>query len=451
MVATCPSDNTADIDQSDFWSSGSLHWTPHRIGWAIAGGCAVLTTIITIISVSMHARNYRVPAEQRQILRILYLPMVYGIISFLSYRFFRAYTYYSLVEIAYEALTISAFLLLLIQYVAATAADSTAEGALARKDKSKLPLPFCFWRYRPTKPYFMYTLKWSVLQYAIIRPAVSIAGIVCEAFHVLCESEWSIHFAGVYLEAVDFVSISVALYGLIIFYELTKEELRGRRPLAKFIAIKLIVFFTFYQTFVFDLLQKKGVIHGTTYWSESNIVDGLNALATTVEMVLFALLMLWAYPASEYKNKALGEPRGAGKAIWDSINYSDFALEIYLSMKFFYRAAIGRPETRAEKDVDQNGRTDFEKAFLPAKAQASYRAGDDAAKGLFQRNGGANSTGNSVDGRTMSPNGTFTAEDEYITSPAGRYTSPPTMSMPSGAYSVGDGQAIPMRDLDRRR
>jgi hypothetical protein len=43
---------------------------------------------------------------------------------------------------------------------------------------------------------------------------------------------------------------SVALYGLILFYDLTKEELAGRRPLAKFLSIKLIVFFTFYQTFM---------------------------------------------------------------------------------------------------------------------------------------------------------------------------------------------------------
>lgn len=436
MVEACPSENTESIDQTDFWSSGSIHWTPHRIGWAIAGGCAVLTTIITIINVSMHARNYRVPAEQRQIIRILYLPMVYSIISFLSYRFFRAYTYYSLVEIAYEALTISAFLLLLIQYVAATADDYTAEGALARKEKSKMPLPFCFWRYRPTKPYFMYTLKWAVLQYAVIRPLVSIAGIVCQVYNVLCQSVWSVHYAGVYLEAVDFVSISVALYGLILFYGLTKEELKGRRPLAKFLAIKLIVFFTFYQNFVFELLQKKGVIKGTTYWTESNIVDGLNALATTIEMVIFALYMLWAYPASEYK-KIESKKYSAGKAIWDSLNYADFAREVYLSMKFFVHAAIGRPETRAQKDIDERGRTDFEKAFLPAKANASYRAGDDAVKGLVQRNGGANS---SVDGRTMSPNGTVTAEDEYITSSAGRYTAPPPTS----------GQAIPMRDLDRR-
>jgi len=43
---------------------------------------------------------------------------------------------------------------------------------------------------------------------------------------------------------------SVALYGLILFYDLTKEELARRRPLAKFLSIKLIVFFTFYQSFV---------------------------------------------------------------------------------------------------------------------------------------------------------------------------------------------------------
>jgi organic solute transporter Ostalpha len=43
-------------------------------------------------------------------------------------------------------------------------------------------------------------------------------------------------------------SFSVALYGLILFYDLTKDELAGRRPLAKFLSIKLIVFFTFYQS-----------------------------------------------------------------------------------------------------------------------------------------------------------------------------------------------------------
>jgi hypothetical protein len=43
---------------------------------------------------------------------------------------------------------------------------------------------------------------------------------------------------------------SIAIYGLVLFYDLTKEELAGRRPLAKFLSIKLIVFFSFFQSLV---------------------------------------------------------------------------------------------------------------------------------------------------------------------------------------------------------
>ncbi|KAI9446206.1 hypothetical protein H4582DRAFT_537999 [Lactarius indigo] len=41
---------------------------------------------------------------------------------------------------------------------------------------------------------------------------------------------------------------SVLFYGLILFYGLTKGELAGRRPIAKFLLFKLIVTFTFYQS-----------------------------------------------------------------------------------------------------------------------------------------------------------------------------------------------------------
>lgn len=38
--------------------------------------------------------------------------------------------------------------------------------------------------------------------------AISIAGIICEKLNVLCESQgFDVHFANVYLEAIDFVSI----------------------------------------------------------------------------------------------------------------------------------------------------------------------------------------------------------------------------------------------------
>ncbi|KJA14415.1 hypothetical protein HYPSUDRAFT_49204 [Hypholoma sublateritium FD-334 SS-4] len=332
-MVNCPSDNSPAIDQSSFWSSGSLHWDAHRVGWAIAGACTAATLLISGINVLLHCRNYTNPRHQRQIIRILYMPPVYAVISFFSYRFFRDYTYYSFIEVVYEAITLSAFILLLIEFVAD--ATKNQSNMFEKKDKRKLMFPFCCWRYRPTKPYFIYAVKWSVLQYVIIRPAVSIVGIICQALNILCESQgFNVHFANVYLEAIDFVSISVALYGLLIFYGLTREELQGKRPLAKFLCIKLIVMATFYQSFIFSALEGR-VIKATEFWTESNIADGLNALTICIEMILFSVFMMWAYPYTEYKRPTGTAPTGIGKPLWDSINYSDFVAEIASSALYF--------------------------------------------------------------------------------------------------------------------
>ncbi|KAH0835606.1 organic solute transporter Ostalpha-domain-containing protein [Lanmaoa asiatica] len=412
MAPSCPSANTQAIDQSSFWDSGNLNWDEHRIGWAIAGGCAALTLLISLVSILQHCRNYNKPNEQRQVLRVLYMPPVYAVVSFFSYRYFRSYTYYSLAESAFYYTSLvepSYHRLLLIEYVADTASGHSALKAIERKDKRPLPIPFCCWRYRPTKvnlifdasarityffffiahkAYFMYTVKWAVLQYVIIRPACSIAGIICEAYNVLCASgPYSVYFADVYLEVIDFISISVALYGLLLFYGLTKDELQGRRPLAKFLAIKLIVMFTFYQSFMFNALEgtvikcksfEQSLLNifrftftfsvATQYWTATNIADGLNALTICIEMVFFSILMMWAYTWNEYKIE--GAPKTSiWRPLWDSINFTDFLVEIIGSLKFFFVYAQGKPSTHSGRRPDAaivnnyNKRMDFGQAF----------------------------------------------------------------------------------------
>lgn len=69
-------------------------------------------------------------------------------------------------------------------------------------------------------------------------PLVSLAGVITEALDLYCATSYSIYFSAVYLDAIDFVSISIALYGLIVFYALVKERLAGKQPLLKFLSIK---------------------------------------------------------------------------------------------------------------------------------------------------------------------------------------------------------------------
>lgn len=51
-----------------------------------------------------------------------------------------------------------------------------------------------------------------MLQYVIIRPLASIAGIICERLKVLCEAAgFNVHFANVWIAGINFVSIRCVL------------------------------------------------------------------------------------------------------------------------------------------------------------------------------------------------------------------------------------------------
>lgn len=129
--------------------------------------------------------------------------------------------------------------MLLLQYIG----DSTQDqrDALMNKEKRKIPFPLCCIRFRPSKPYFLHVggsrlcgslrfakmvallqaLKWSVLQYSLFRPLISVAGVVTEYYHVLCPTGYSIYFAAIYLDAFDFISISSVVLFRFSFARLT--------------------------------------------------------------------------------------------------------------------------------------------------------------------------------------------------------------------------------------
>ncbi|KAI3618884.1 transmembrane protein 184c [Moniliophthora roreri] len=325
MARECPDINKTETDQSSFWDSGKLNWDAHRIGWTVAGVCSVIAATPAEVTQSPLSNGKFIP-----------------IIPWLK-----------------SAVTLSAFLLLLIEYVAATASNRDAKNALARKDKRKLPMPvgptFC----RVSAPDFIIIISCVVGDIDQQNIAASITGIICEKLGVLCEAAgFDAHWANVYIEAIDFVSISIALYGLLLFYGLTKEELSGRRPLAKFLAIKLIVMFTFYQSFVFSALEGK-VIKATEFWTESNISNGLNALAICIEMIFFSALMWWAYNVREYKTPG-GKPTSIWKPLWDSPN---FAGAFGIASGSHY----SKPSTRMAAG-GSNGSSEY----APARARMSY-------------------------------------------------------------------------------
>lgn len=124
-------------------------------------------------------------------------------------------------------------------------------------------------------------------------------------------------------------------------------------------AIKLIIFLIYYQSFMFSILKSYNVIQGLGKWTATDMCNALSALCTAVEMVLFALFAAWAYNVGEYTDRSL-QPlqrpntwRTYLQAIWDAAYLGDFAIEIWNSWVFFWAYMRGKPGTRAKSSFDQ--------------------------------------------------------------------------------------------------
>lgn len=72
------------------------------------------------------------------------------------------------------------------------------------------------------------------------------------------------------------------MYCLILFYLATEERLRPYSPFAKFMCIKVVLFFSFWQTCFLNMLVKFEML-------ENEEAEELKDLLTSVEMVFIAV------------------------------------------------------------------------------------------------------------------------------------------------------------------
>uniref|UniRef100_A0A453BFM7 Uncharacterized protein n=1 Tax=Aegilops tauschii subsp. strangulata TaxID=200361 RepID=A0A453BFM7_AEGTS len=84
-------------------------------------------------------------------------------------------------------------------------------------------------------------LKYWTWQFVVVRPVCSILIIALQLLGLY--PSWV---SWTFTIILNF-SVSMALYALVIFYHLFAKELAPHKPLAKFLCIKGIVFFSFWQ------------------------------------------------------------------------------------------------------------------------------------------------------------------------------------------------------------
>ncbi|KAI8360149.1 organic solute transporter Ostalpha-domain-containing protein, partial [Mortierella sp. GBAus27b] len=309
------------------------------IGWAIAGTCAFIATMISFHLLYRHAKNYNKPSEQRHIMRIVLMIPIYAIISFLSYRFYKNAIYFETIRDCYEAFVIYSFFILLLTYLGDD--NEMQRSKITGSDRRKLLYPLNCFYHNPLHENFLHYMKYGILQYVAIKPLCTLAAVILHYNGLYCETTYDWHFGMVYITIINFTSVSIALYCLALFYQTISAEIQDHSPLMKFLCVKMVVFFCYWQTVVLSLLGALGFLQGENNWTILDVQLGISSILICAEMVVFAILHVYSFSYRPYVIPEQTTP--VTKSLIDGFNPMDMVREIIWACYDCCLLVQGRP------------------------------------------------------------------------------------------------------------
>ncbi|EXJ91030.1 hypothetical protein A1O1_04137 [Capronia coronata CBS 617.96] len=294
------------ISEDPLWDD----YTFHQLGEWIGGGFTIIAILVSFFLIFMHATHYLKPWEQRHIIRILFMVPVYAAVSFLSYYFYNHSVYFEVIRDCYEAFAIASFFSLLCAYVAPDLHQQKVYFRTITPKKWVWPMKYlqkCTggaengWLRTPRSGLTWFNVIWvSIFQYCFIRVFFTIVAVITQAMDRYCLESLNPAFSHIWVMVFESVAVTVAMYCLIQFYVQIKNDIRQHKPLIKVLAIKLVIFLSFWQTICISFLTSAGAIKATKHVQAPDIKVGIPALLLCIEMAIFAVFHIWAFSWKPY-------------------------------------------------------------------------------------------------------------------------------------------------------
>ena len=132
--------------------------------------------------------------------------------------------------------------------------------------------------------------KFCVLQYCILKPIISIISCILYYFNLFTYADFNItKNSYCSLLIMSFISIGIAFYFFGIFCSTLQNELKQYNPLKKFMCIKIIILFSFWQESFFDLLIGANILDAGDENTKKYIIATIHDFAMCIELVPFAI------------------------------------------------------------------------------------------------------------------------------------------------------------------
>lgn len=262
--------------------------------------CVMLSVLFSIKLLLAHLSNWKKPKEQKAIVVIILMAPIYAVDSYVGLLDFRGseafFMFLDSIKECYEALVMAKFLALLYTYLNISISKSIVPDEVkGREIHHSFPMTLFQPHSVRLNHKTLKLLKYWTWQFVAIRPVCSLLMIALQLLDIY--PAWISWTFTIILN----ISVSLALYSLVLFYHVFAKELAPHNPLAKFLCVKGIVFFCFWQGIVLEILVAIGVIQSHHIWlNVVHIQQAYQNILVIVEMVFFSIFQMSAYSAAPY-------------------------------------------------------------------------------------------------------------------------------------------------------
>ncbi|XP_022673131.1 transmembrane protein 184C-like isoform X2 [Varroa destructor] len=271
-----------------------------------AGAFLMMTSPVTLYEIAGHIANYSKPYLQKHIIRVLWMVPIYSINSWISLGWPQGGFYLDVVRECYEAYVIYNFMMFLLNYLFYD--QDYDPVALGEQPSVKHIFPLCFLTPCRGGMTFIDNCRHGILQYTVVRVVTTFIAVVTEAAGSYCEGEFNLSCWFPWVLLANNISQFVAMYSLVMFYKAYRSYLAPMSPIGKFLCIKAVVFFSFFQSVLINIY---------IWWEnkEKKKEDQADVAATTrsiqdflicIEMFLAAIAHHYTFSYKPYLSDRFG-------------------------------------------------------------------------------------------------------------------------------------------------
>jgi len=254
--------------------------------------------ILSGVLISQHLKSFSNPRQQNFIIIIILMVPLFAIDSFVGILEIQAAEWINMildsVKECYEALVIYAFLQLMYSYLNLGDGKQIPAELRGRHIHQTFPFNLCMSDMELNTKTLQRLTLWTT-QFMIIRPILSISSVLLQIYEIYDDYYF-------YFNVVLNISVTIAVYALMLFYHAFADELSEHRPLAKFLCIKGVVFFAFWQGVVLEILVYLGIVHEGHWYTSLQVSYAIQNFLVCLEMgVIFATAHIYAFSPHFYE------------------------------------------------------------------------------------------------------------------------------------------------------